>query len=220
MAVGNKAKIAPALWIRRLSPFYDLVLKATIPSVKLLDQARKVTSLTQENALVLDLGCGTGWLTDGLASTFPKKQFIGIDADPQLLGVAEKRGTKKNVSFRLMNFLEGSPDLDGRTDLVFLSFVLHQVPTDEKKFLYVNAAARYLKPDGVLVVVDFVPDVSFRANLFRTVVSSIPLFRSAKALFRNGFLMYAYSLELHLVGKPVYFQSMYGKFALIAFRRK
>ena len=48
---------------------------------------------------VLDLGCGTGYLTRKLAEKFPAAEVMGIDIAPGMIEVANNRNKRKNLKF-------------------------------------------------------------------------------------------------------------------------
>ena len=55
-----------------------------------------------DNPIVLELGCGKGEYTVGLARRFPGKNFIGVDIKGNRLWVGAKKAIKagfKNVAF-------------------------------------------------------------------------------------------------------------------------
>ena len=90
---------------------------------------------------VLDLGCGTGFLTKTLADLVgPEGRVVGIDPDLERLKVAREKYPASNLQY-----LEGSavciPD-DGvgeLYDLVFCNFVLHWVKDKDAVFKEVSA---------------------------------------------------------------------------------
>lgn len=94
---GTEFAAALATWAR---PFvtYELPLR-------LAKDAEISTLLTQDNAKVLDVGCGKGYLMMGLAERFPKAQFHGYDTSTNAITLAreelKKRGLK-NVTFHLV----------------------------------------------------------------------------------------------------------------------
>ena len=49
-----------------------------------------------KNPLVLELGCGKGEYTVGLAEKYPNKNYIGIDVKGARFGVAQKQPKKIN----------------------------------------------------------------------------------------------------------------------------
>jgi ArsR family transcriptional regulator len=108
--------------------------------------------LLDENAVVADLGCGTGQVAETLAPFV--SQVIGVDGSSSMLKAAKKRLQKhKNVDLRA-GTLEALPVNDGGLDAAMMFLVLHHVP-DPARCL--AEAARALKPGGRLVVVDMLP---------------------------------------------------------------
>ncbi len=108
--------------------------------------------LLDENAVVGDLGCGTGQVAEALAPFV--RQVVGVDASQSMLRAAKKRLEKlPNVELRL-GTVEALPVDDSSLDAATMFLVLHHVPDPPRA---IAEAARALKPGGRLVVVDMLP---------------------------------------------------------------
>jgi ubiquinone/menaquinone biosynthesis C-methylase UbiE/DNA-binding transcriptional ArsR family regulator len=108
---------------------------------------------------VVDLGTGTGRVLEVLAPI--ARQAIGIDLSREMLAVAranlEKAGLR-NAQVRLGD-VTSLPLADRIADLVTLHQVLHYLDDPGKAL---KEAARVLKPEGRVLVVDFAPhDLDF-----------------------------------------------------------
>jgi len=108
--------------------------------------------LLDGDAVVADLGCGTGQVAEALAPFVG--QVIGVDTSPSMLKTAKKRlAAHDNVELRA-GALESLPLADGSLDAAIMILVLHHVADPA---VAVAEAARSLKPGGRLVVVDMLP---------------------------------------------------------------
>jgi len=99
-----------------------------------------------------DLGCGTGHLTAVLAPFV--RRVIAVDENEPMLAAARARLEPfENVELR-QGSLEALPIAPGELDAAILSLVLHHAlePAD-----VLREAARTLKPNGRLLIVDMVP---------------------------------------------------------------
>jgi 2-polyprenyl-3-methyl-5-hydroxy-6-metoxy-1,4-benzoquinol methylase len=92
---------------------------------------------------ILDLGCGTGWLSGILARFGPT---TGIDLSP--LAVEKARQTYPDVQFLASDFLD-LPTADGEFDIVVSQEVIEHV-TGQRE--YVDQAARCLRRGGYLIL--------------------------------------------------------------------
>ena len=123
-----------------------------------------------EQAVIVDLGCGTGMSTRPLAtSNHPQaKQIIGIDMSPYFVAVG-----KKLLDLSPSSFLQGgwwvndiefderidyrvgdaasTELLDDSVDVVNVLFVVHELPIEVSKAI-MDEAYRILKPGGQLWV--------------------------------------------------------------------
>ena len=122
---------------------YDAFLLSLIPS-----QARTV----------LDIGCGLGRLTRGIA--LGKREVLGVDLSPIMIERARSTDQAGHVSFLEGNFLE--VDFGGRMfDCVVSAAALHHMPYD----LALARMVDLIRPGGRLVIQDLRRDSSLRDSL-------------------------------------------------------
>jgi ubiquinone/menaquinone biosynthesis C-methylase UbiE/DNA-binding transcriptional ArsR family regulator len=109
---------------------------------------------TDKVDLLLDLGTGTGRMLELFAPL--ARQAVGIDQSREMLGVAraniEARGLR-HVQVR-QGDLYSLPYPTGFADLVTIHQVLHYLDDPQRALI---EAARVLRPDGRLAVVDLAP---------------------------------------------------------------
>jgi len=109
-------------------------------------------ALIDPDAVVGDLGCGTGTVSEWL-SLFCEK-IIAVDASREMLQAArENLSGRKRVQLR-QGSLEKLPIENGELDIGLLMLVLHHLP-EPKRVL--AEAARALKPGGQLLILDMLP---------------------------------------------------------------
>jgi ubiquinone/menaquinone biosynthesis C-methylase UbiE len=109
-------------------------------------------ALLDPNAVVGDLGCGTGQLSALVAPHV--REVIAVDGSAEMLRSA--RGhlkERKNVDVRL-GTLEALPIDHAQLDIAMMGLVLHHVPDP---VVVLNEAARVLKPGGRLLIIDMLP---------------------------------------------------------------
>jgi ArsR family transcriptional regulator len=119
-------------------------------------RARAIDRLVPQGLRVLDVGTGTGILACELAHL--GLHVIGLDHSAPMLEAAEaKASNERFASGGSAEFRRGEADRmpldDAEMDAAFAHMVLHYVPSPGD---VVREMARVLKPDGVLVIVDFV----------------------------------------------------------------
>lgn len=90
---------------------------------------RSQKMISPQGKIILDLGCGTGWLTLNLAVANPEARIIGIDISAESIKWAENRFKHHDFAgeFHAMPFEEIS-SLDIRFDFIHCSDVLYLLP--------------------------------------------------------------------------------------------
>ena len=110
---------------------------------------------------VLELGCGSGQVTEQLAAT--GADVTAVDALPEMLRRAAQRAPRAT-------FIEAditSADLPGSFDRIVLSFVLHNFDTEGRRTVLAESAAR-LAGGGAVGILDWaLPVGRLRARLWR-----------------------------------------------------
>ena len=108
--------------------------------------------LLSPDAVVGDLGCGTGQVAAALSPWV--KRVVAVDESADMLRAARDRlGVLKNVGVKEGN-LERLPVRDAELDIAMLSLVLHHVPDPGQALAEVG---RVVKPGGRVLVVDMLP---------------------------------------------------------------
>ncbi|MET9895387.1 methyltransferase domain-containing protein [Streptomyces sp. NPDC006465] len=108
---------------------------------------------------VLDVGCGTGYLTRRMAvAVGPRGAVTGVDPSPSVLAYARRRnraGRGAECTYR-EGVAEALALPDGSFDTVVTSLMLHHLP-EELRPSALAEMWRVLRPGGRLLVVEFRP---------------------------------------------------------------
>ena len=98
------------------------------------------------DATVLDVGCGTGRVTEALLDLVPRGRVLAIDASADMVALARDRlGDRAEVWCQDVLDL----DLDQPVDVIFSTATLHWVPDHDRLW---SRLARALRPGGALEV--------------------------------------------------------------------
>lgn len=111
-----------------------------------------------------DLGCGSGDLLPVLRKKAAR--VIGVDRSPRMLEEARRRhlaDSRRGALELRLGDLERLPLRDGEVDCAVICLALHHLPDPGEG---IGEASRVLKPDGTLVVVEWIAhhDESLRAR--------------------------------------------------------
>lgn len=114
-----------------------------------------LASRIRKGQRVLDLGCGTGALT--LRAAQKGAAVKGIDVNPQMLEIAQKRadeaGLAQNVELCEMGVAELGSEKSESVDVVMSGLCFSELTGNELAFA-LKQVSRILKPGGLLLVAD------------------------------------------------------------------
>lgn len=119
---------------------------------EIMSQLEVFADVDARSGLVVDLGCGNGWILRRLAARFTRLRGLGIDAFEVTVRQAEElaraQGLGDRLCFRAGELLEVLAESDA--DLVTMSRALHHVWHDRDR-LFSSIACR-LREGGAVVV--------------------------------------------------------------------
>ncbi|KAI1330230.1 S-adenosyl-L-methionine-dependent methyltransferase [Xylariaceae sp. FL0255] len=107
---------------------------------------------------ILDIGCGSGTITTGLAKLVPEGSVTGVDMSPEILARAKTLAAQSpipaerqgSVIFEQGNVLEKLPYPDDTFDIVYNSQLMGHIPPPDLPRQAVSEMRRVLKPGGIL----------------------------------------------------------------------
>jgi tRNA (cmo5U34)-methyltransferase len=109
---------------------------------------------------VLDLGCGTGLISELMHKRFPQAEVVAVDISDEMLKAAGKR--LEGAVFTPITSGFESLDLECDSfDLVMSNLAIHHI-TDAAKRLLIQKIGLWLKPDGIFVYSDQVQNATER----------------------------------------------------------
>jgi ubiquinone/menaquinone biosynthesis C-methylase UbiE len=115
--------------------------------------ARWMAGRNQRDVRGLDVGCGTGRLLAFVHEAWPGARFTGLDLSPPYLGEA-RRLIGRTARVRLVEGAAEKLPFDDRSlDIVFSSFLMHELP-QAVRLDALREMARVVKQDGLVVIVE------------------------------------------------------------------
>jgi ubiquinone/menaquinone biosynthesis C-methylase UbiE len=115
---------------------------------------KDINSVLANGQRVLDVGCGTGMVTNIFAKQFSKSKFVGVDFSDSIdYAINFSQQNKiKNVSWVKQDFLTYSTD--NKFDVIICCGVLHHIP---KYLTALEKIKSMLSPNGKLVLAVYNP---------------------------------------------------------------
>ena len=118
----------------------------------------QISDVIRPGDTALDLACGPATQLAQVARLNPEVRFIGVDLSEEMLARARPHVRElglANVELRLGSITDLSAFGDASVDAVFSSMALHHLPDQADLRRTFEEAARVLKPDGAVYLVDF-----------------------------------------------------------------
>lgn len=152
--MSDPPRYVPAAGRTRLTRLYDPVLAVTMRERRFRTAlAHQVTAELPQRGTVVDVGCGTGTFAIELAARRPDANVVGVDGDPGVLAIAQRKPHAASVTWR-NGFAGELPLPDIGTDAIVMSLLLHHLDPDAKTAALADAL-RALRPGGRLHVADW-----------------------------------------------------------------
>ena len=144
----------PALRFHLLTTFYDSVMDRLMHDTEI--KRRLIRQIgAKAGQKIVDVGCGTGTLSILLKKDFPCAEVFGVDIDPNVLRIAERKRSEANVELVLRRSAAQSlPFETGSMDQAISSLVLHHLPLTAKRET-LREIARVLRPGGRFHLLDW-----------------------------------------------------------------
>ena len=163
-----------------------------------------------DNPIVLELGCGKGEYTVGLARQFPDKNFIGIDIKGSRMHTgaqqAFKEGLKNAAFIRTRIELIESFFAHGEIDEIWLTFPDPQMNKKRRRLTscrFIEMYSNFLKPGGI---VHLKTDSNFLFTYTLSVVqhNKLTVINNFSDLYNSGF-------EDDILGIRTYYEERFMK---------
>ena len=111
--------------------------------------------------VVADIGAGTGYFTRHFAvAVAPGGKALGLDIEQSMVDYMNKDAKKLNLDNYIAKVIPtDDPELEeSSVDVIFLSNTYHHI---ENRPAYFSNAAKSLKPNGRIIIVDFYKNTDF-----------------------------------------------------------
>ena len=135
----------------KASTDYDKYRKQAIPNMDIYYNT--VVNLTKNysDPKILDLGAGTGILTELLYKQHPNSNITLVDLSTEMLNIAKNKFNDKNFKYIEADYL--THDFDKDYDIIVSSLSIHHLTDEEKKVLY-KRIYNFLRTGGVFINAD------------------------------------------------------------------
>lgn len=107
----------------------------------------------EPDAVIADIGSGTGYFAVRFAHMVPKGKVYGLDTEPDMVNYLAERAKREGLRNLISGRADaGDPRLPEKADLAILVDVFHHVADRER---YFSRLRESLKPGGRVAVIDF-----------------------------------------------------------------
>lgn len=114
------------------------------------DDLKPLSRFVKNGDEVLDVGCGNGRLIQLFFDTHVS--YTGVDQSEELIAIAKEKYPDKNFTVAGMELL---PFADESFDAVYCIAAFHHLPTDELRLQSLKEMKRVLKPDGLIIIMNW-----------------------------------------------------------------
>jgi SAM-dependent methyltransferase len=105
------------------------------------------------DAVIADIGSGTGYFAVRFANMVPKGRVYGVDIEPDMVKyLAERAKREKRDNLVAIAGAPGDPRLPEKADLIVMVDVFHHI---EDRASYFSKLRASLKPGGRVAIIDF-----------------------------------------------------------------
>lgn len=106
-----------------------------------------------DDAVVADIGAGTGYFAVRLARVLPKGKVLGVDVEPDMVRYLRERAQRERLQ-NVVSLLSpvDDPRLPEKVDLALVVNTVHHI---EQRVAYFAKLKASLEPNGRVVIVDF-----------------------------------------------------------------
>lgn len=102
-----------------------------------------------KNKIILDIGCGSGWLTKIIAKN--AKKVIAIDNSESVIKIAKNENQQTNIDYKVLD-AEKIDKLEGNFDIIISALTLQLITPKEKLLNVLKKCHSKLNNDGNFVI--------------------------------------------------------------------
>ncbi|GAB5416242.1 MAG: tRNA (guanosine(46)-N7)-methyltransferase TrmB [Crocinitomicaceae bacterium] len=149
----GKDKLRRFAAVKSFNNFFEPVIKESFP----MKGKWRSMYFKNDNPIVLELGCGKGEYSVGLAKHYPERNFIGVDIKGARMFIGAEEALNANMSN--VAFLRTRIDFitdyfeEGEVDEIWLTFSDPQPKKPRKRLsspLFIERYRKILKPGGIV----------------------------------------------------------------------
>jgi len=143
---------------KQLIPVFDDFYGFTIDSIELEDPIPNV----------LEIGTGTGLLTEMFLEKYPNAKMDLVDISEEMLDIAKQRlSGNTNLTFHLKNIMDFKPEEGKLYDTIISSLAIHHLSLEEKKEIY-SKFGEWIKPEGIFVNAEMIAaETKYLDNIYQ-----------------------------------------------------
>ncbi len=153
------SSLALMRWLESAPERYDAGMRVvTLGCVRPLHEAVAALAAPEPGARVLEIGCGTGAVTERLLARGAR--VTAVDQNPEMLEAAQARLRESDVDWQERTAAEIDALAEGGFDAVVICLALSEMSASERRFVLAEAGRR-LSAGGRVVAADEVRPARF-----------------------------------------------------------
>ncbi len=213
----SQEKFIPALGYGWLTGIYDLVIKLTMPENAFRNRLVQYVN-PSPGEKILEFGFGTGENLKRIIKAEPKGIYEGIDIDPKVQKLAERKLRKLNIDIPLLIYDGGKlPFGENKFSTVFTCLVFHHLDRTAK-ISAMQEIYRVLIPGGRLVVGDWGKPSSIWMRCAFLIVQLVDGFKTTSDNVKGNIPDFLQAVGYNNVKSIASVNSMIGTFSFYAAR--
>jgi len=151
-------------WVKRLKKNIPEQVCTNDVAFDVIEDLQILNRLNNE-ASILEIGCGTGILYEKISKKFNIKEYLGIDFVQELIDVCTSKISNTNHKFLQLDMtVVSDKDITNKFDFIFSKRAIQNVLDEKAQLSTIDNFGSFLKNDGLMILVESSKTAQNRLN--------------------------------------------------------